>query len=67
MMSAAKKIETLWMTGTNLTDQSIDRIARMRQLQAVDLQRTKVTAAGIERLRKARPDLNINPLELRSE
>ncbi len=64
-LSGATQIETLWMTGTRLSDQSIEPVARMKSLQAVDLQRTKVTAAGLEQLRKARPDLSINPLELR--
>lgn len=64
-ISTAKQIQTLWLTGTKITDQSIDAIARMQQLQAVDVQRTGITEAGLAKLRKTRPDLNINPLELR--
>ena len=67
VLGNAKQIETLWMTGTQVSDASIDKIVAMKALQAVDLQRTKVTDAGIAKLRRARPDLSINPLELRSE
>ena len=55
------------MTATKVTDDSIDRIAGLRDLQAVDLQRSGVTAAGLNRLQKLRPDLSINPLEIRSQ
>ncbi len=66
-ISAAQQINTLWLTGATVSDQSIGQIAKMAELQAVDLQRTEVTAAGLERLRKVSPDLSINPLELRRE
>ncbi len=65
-VSSASEMSVLWMTGTNVTDESIDIIARMRNLTSVDLQRTQVTAEGIARLRSARPDLEINPLQLRA-
>jgi hypothetical protein len=65
-LTPASGLSTLWMTGSKVSDQSIDSIGEMRQLQSVDLQRTEVTAAGVELLRDARPELQINPLELRS-
>jgi hypothetical protein len=65
-IAGARELETLWLTGTNVSDKSIDTIAGMKNLQAVDLQRTQVTAAGLARLRQARPELNLNPLELRA-
>jgi hypothetical protein len=52
------------MTQTNVSDQAIGTIAKMPELQSVDLQRTRVTDAAIARLRTARPNLEINPLEL---
>lgn len=58
-------VEVLWMTGSQVTDESIDTIARMRKLSAVDLQRTQVSNNGIARLKQLRPQLQINPLELR--
>ncbi len=62
--SAAAGLATLWMTQTNVSDQAIGTIAKMPELQSVDLQRTRVTDAAIARLRAARPNLDINPLEL---
>ncbi|MGI9470442.1 MAG: leucine-rich repeat domain-containing protein [Rubripirellula sp.] len=65
-LNGAADLSTLWMTGSKLTDRSIDSISRMQRLESVDLQRTEVTEAGIGRLRTARPQLQINPLELRA-
>ena len=65
-LSSANLLGVLWMTGTSVSDDSIDVIGAMRRLESVDFQRSKVTDAGIARLRAARPDLQINPLELRS-
>ena len=66
-LDEARGISTLWMTGTRLTDNSIASIAKMKQLESVDLQRTGVTEAGIQRLKATRPQLEINPLELRTQ
>ena len=66
-LEGAKNISTLWMTGTKLTDQSTAVIANMQRLESVDLQRTGVTEAGLERLKSARPNLQVNPLELRTQ
>lgn len=60
----ATNLSTLWMTGTKVTDHSISVISEMPRLENIDLQRTGVTAAGIERLVKDRPKLNVNPLEI---
>ncbi len=66
-IASATDLDTLWLTGTRVSDKSIERISRMRKLESVDLQRTEVTEVGLQRLRRSRPDLSINPLELRSE
>jgi hypothetical protein len=57
----AAGLSILWLTGTEVTDKSIDTIAKMGHLEMVDLKQSKVTAAGIARLRAARPNLQINP------
>lgn len=62
---SSQKIQTLWMTGTKLTGESLDKIAKMQELKSVDLQRTQVKQAGVDRLEKSRPNLQVNPLELR--
>ncbi|MFK8112748.1 MAG: hypothetical protein AB8B91_11120 [Rubripirellula sp.] len=61
---AAPQLSILWLTGTKVSDASIDRIGGMKQLESVDLQKTNVTQAGIARLRAARPKLEINPLHV---
>ena len=65
-LSSAKGLTILWMTGTKVSDRSIDWLAAMPQLESVDIQRSQVSDAGVARLRRARPELQINPLELRS-
>ncbi|NND99647.1 MAG: hypothetical protein HKN47_20205, partial [Pirellulaceae bacterium] len=66
-LSDAHDLEVLWLTGSKVTDQSIDQIARFRKLESVDVQRTGITDAGLARLKAARPGLSINPLELRTK
>ncbi|MDA8745601.1 DUF1570 domain-containing protein [Rubripirellula amarantea] len=58
-------IETLWLTGSKVTDDSIEKIAKMKRLESVDVQRTSVSHQGLTRLKELRPRLAINPLELR--
>ena len=65
-IAPARNLQVLWMTGTKVTDKSIDVISKMPNLQSVDLQRTSVTEAGIARLKAARSNLRVNPLELRA-
>lgn len=64
-VSGANDLQVLWMTGSEVSDASIDTIIKMKNLESVDLQRTKVSPAGIAKLKSARPQLSINPVELR--
>ena len=66
-LSSAADISTLWMTGTRVSDQSVEKIIAMADLESVDVQRSQVSGAGLGRLQTARPDLEINPLELRTQ
>ncbi len=66
-VSGANDLQVLWMTGTKVSDRSIDTIASFGKLESVDVQRTQVTDQGIARLKKLRPKLNINPLQLRTK
>ena len=59
------QLEVLWLTGTLVGDDSIDLISKIPALDSVDLQRTKVSAAGIAKLKSLCPKLNINPIQLR--
>lgn len=61
-------LEVLYLTGSkNVTDKSIAAISRLQNLESVDLQRTGMTANGISQLRRLRPRLTINPLEIRAQ
>ena len=60
-------ITTLWMTGTQISDQSVNPILEMPVLKSVDVQRTNVSAAGVQRLQTVGSRLDVNPLQLRTE
>ena len=61
---AAPNLTVLWLTGATVTDACVDGIAKMKNLESVDLQKTQVTPRGLDRLRSARPKLRINPLQV---
>lgn len=52
-------LERLSLKGCAVTDRALDGLAGMRSLRTLDLQHTPVTPAGVERLRKTRPDLGL--------
>jgi hypothetical protein len=58
------KLQLLWATGSQLSDLSVPRILAMRSLEQLDVQRTKISAAQLERIRAAFPKLQLNPLQL---
>ena len=66
-VASAHGLSVLWLTGSEVTDASIDTIIQMKALESVDLQRTAVTDSGLRRLKAARPQLQINPLQLRTQ
>ena len=63
-LPSAAPIETLWLTGSRVSDASVNRIISMKSLKHVDVQRTAVTENGLAQLRTARPDLDLNPLQV---
>lgn len=60
----AQQLRILFATATSVSDSSIDSIATMPALQSVDVQATSVSDAGIAKLIKSRPNLNVNPLQI---
>ncbi|WP_236625803.1 leucine-rich repeat domain-containing protein [Rhodopirellula baltica] len=64
VQSIPSSVETLWLTGTNLTDQAIDTLAALPRLQTIDIQRTKITEQGLQRFRQAKPNCQLNPLNI---
>lgn len=59
------QLRTLWLTGSKITDASIPTLIQLQNLESLDVQRTEITPAGLARLKTARPDCKINPLQLR--
>jgi hypothetical protein len=44
---------------TNITDAGLEHLSELGQLQKLELNRVKVNAEGVNRLRRARPDLQM--------
>ena len=63
-LSDADELTTLWLTGCPITDASVPILRSFPRLQALDVQRTKISEAGLAELQTARPDINLNPLQL---
>ena len=66
-LAPSAPIEVLWLTDTRISDRSIDVISRLSKLESVDVQLTGVSEAALARLRKIKPNLSINPLQLRPQ
>ncbi|KAA5545551.1 hypothetical protein FYK55_07895 [Roseiconus nitratireducens] len=62
-----QRLNTLWMTGSGLTDRCLPTLLMMRAIESIDLQRTSITADGLATARRRRPDWNLNSLQLRVE
>ena len=58
-------LETLWLTSTPITDSSVPVLLGLRNLKNLDVQNTKISEEGLSRIRKAHPNLKLNPLQLR--
>ncbi len=52
-------LQELGLAGTNADDSIIEILIQLKDLKAIDLSATAVTPAGLDRLKQARPDLNI--------
>ncbi len=57
-------LETLWLTGSRVGNGTLERAGEWEALEAIDVQRTAVEPAAVDRLRQLRPNLRINPLRL---
>lgn len=61
-LGGMQSLRTLWLTGSAITDQSLPIINRLPAIESIDLQRTQVTPRGLQTLKAAHPNWNINPL-----
>lgn len=64
VQSIPPSVSTLWLTGTQLTDASIDGLLKLPRLQTLDVQRTKMTDQGLQRFKRSRPECQLNPLNI---
>jgi hypothetical protein len=62
-LAKCKSLETIWLTGTPITDQTVAKLISLPKLMTIDVQRTQITEAGLQRLRTAKPGLELNPLQ----
>ena len=60
-----QELDTLWLTGSAISDQAIPDLLKLSSVEAIDVQRTKVTPQGLTKMKRAKPQWNINPLQLR--
>jgi len=54
-----KQLKRLSLAGSGLSDPGIKHLAGLTNLEALDLRRTKASAAGIAELQKALPNCQI--------
>lgn len=54
-----ENLQLLGLSGTNATERSIEYFARMKSLRMVELDRTKFSGAGYERLKRELPQLKL--------
>jgi hypothetical protein len=47
------------LAGTKITDDGLQELAKLPNLELVCVNRTQVTAAGVDRLKGARPDVTV--------
>ncbi len=62
-LAKCQSLETIWLTGTPISDQSVAKLISLPKLMTIDVQRTQITEAGLQRLRTAKPELELNPLK----
>ncbi|MEM9827320.1 MAG: hypothetical protein AAF958_12055 [Planctomycetota bacterium] len=62
---ATQPLEILYATGSRIGDASLEILVKVPTLKILDVQLTRVTGAALERFKASRPDVQLNPLELR--
>jgi hypothetical protein len=59
-LKSLKSLETLSLTETELTDSSVETLAGFQSLKSLNLDRSGISPAGIERLKQALPKARIS-------
>lgn len=58
-LASLPKMESLNLFGTDITDRSVEHLARWASLRRIYVWNTQLTPEGIDRLRSARPELEV--------
>jgi hypothetical protein len=58
-LHALPHLNNLWLSGPRFDDDTLDDVAALAALESIVFNRTNVTEAGAERLRRARPWLQV--------
>ena len=66
-LASHRQLQTLWLTGSKITDASVDALVKLSGLESLDVQRTGISSAGVAELKRRRPDVKINPLLIRDQ
>ena len=59
-MAGLKQLQTLNLSGTQVSDAGLKELAGLTELNTLDLTGTKGTDAGVQELKKALPKVEIN-------
>lgn len=59
-LSGLKNLDTLSLCGTAVSDASIDTLLQLPRLENLYIDQSQMSSEGIERLQKARPELDIS-------
>ena len=60
LLHSLPNLRVLWLTNTTVSDESIDALARLKALQQLDVQGTRITRQGRQRLRQQLPNLSVD-------
>ena len=52
-LAALTELKALWLTGTDITDDGIVHLCRLKQLEELDVANTRVTASGLRTLQQS--------------
>ena len=58
-------LQIVYLTATGIGDDTLSSAAKWSRLRRLDVQRTAVTDEALDRFRRARPDVELNPLAIR--
>ena len=55
------QVTSVRLSGSRYTDAVVEQLAKLKDVQTMDVRNTRITAAGLARLRRLLPNTRINP------